>query len=71
MFEWSELRRGSKNGPQKDIMCLKEIGLRDLFTILSSIVNIITAGDLIWSFDEKENLPFDNEQDTHMSSEHL
>ena len=36
IFEWYVARCGPKNGYQKDIMCLKEIGLRaqNMLTIL-------------------------------------
>ena len=40
--EWDVVRCGSKNGYQKDIMWLEEIGLcaQNLITILGSMVNI-------------------------------
>ena len=43
IFEWYVVRSGSKNGHQKGLMCLKEIGLRtqNMLTILQSIVNMI------------------------------
>ena len=43
LFEWCALRCGSKNSHQKAIMSSKEISLcaENLFTILSSVVNII------------------------------
>ena len=39
IFEWYVVRCGSKNGYQKGIMCLKEIGLRaqNMIIILGSI----------------------------------
>ena len=51
-------------------MSLKENGLpaQNMITVLGSIVNII-AGELIWPFNEHENLHFDNEWNIHMSSE--
>ena len=41
---------GCKNGRQKDMMCLIEIGIRAqiLSTILGSIVNIIGGGYLLY-----------------------
>ena len=59
----------SENGCQKDT-CSKEIGMhafRNLLSILDAIVNIIE--ELLGSFDNLENLHFDNEYNVHRSSE--
>jgi hypothetical protein len=56
-IEWSVVRCGSKNGHQKDILCLKEIGLctQNLLTIFGLKVNIIESTS-IQSFRENEIL---------------
>ena len=70
-FEWFVIWCGSKNGHQKGIMCLKEIGHRahNMITIPGSIVNIIVGGGrgrtLIWPFSEHKNLHFNSEGDIH------
>ena len=43
IFEWSVIRRGFKNGYQKDNMCLKVIGLctQNMLTIISLTINMM------------------------------
>jgi hypothetical protein len=46
IFKWCMIRCGSKNGHQKHIICLDEIGLHahNLLTIVGSIVINIRGG---------------------------
>ena len=67
IFEWFVASRcGCKNAHQK-YMYLEEVELciQNIGTILGSIVNIQWGP--VWSFNDTENLHFDNEQDIHMS----
>ena len=62
-----------KNGHPKDLS-LKEIEMhvQNVITILDSITSIIAeegGGWDIWSFNEHENLHFDNELDIHVRYE--
>ena len=69
VFDWCVVWRESKNGCQKDIMCLKEIArphAPNMLTTVDSIVNI-TRGPICPS-NGHENLHFDNQEDIYMSS---
>ena len=63
VFEWHQVRCGSKNKCQKDITCLKEFGLhaQNMITILDSIVSINGGGRHVRLLNENENLHFTSE----------
>ena len=70
IVEWSMVVSETKHRHPKDT-CWKEIGytLLNIVTILGTIANIIwNGGRAKWSFDNLEDLHFDNAQDVHARS---
>jgi hypothetical protein len=66
VFGWYVVRCEFKNIHQKD-RCLEEIGHKCSKHAIYSRLN--NMGGTMWPLNEHKNIQFDNEYDTHMSSE--